>query len=91
MINAMHISSCLSDNMWGEIVLTACFILDRVPHNQLDMTPYELWKGYASNLNFLKVRGHLAKVALPSHKHSNIGLKTFGVVFIGLCSKQCYI
>ena len=51
----MLVSSCLSDNMWGEAVLAACFILNRVPHKKFDQTPYELRKGYAPNLNYLKV------------------------------------
>jgi len=63
--------------------LTACFILNRVPHKKLDLTPYELWKGYAPNLKYLKVWGCFAKVALPSHKCSNIDPKMFDVVFIG--------
>jgi len=83
MMNSMLVSSGLFDNMWGEAVWTACFILNRVPHKKLDQTPYELWKGYAPNLNYLKVWGCLAKVALPSHKRSNIGPKTFDAVFIG--------
>jgi len=66
----------------GEDVLTTCFILNRVPHKKLDQTPYELWKGYAPNLNYLKVWGRLAKVVLPSHKRTNIGPKTFDAVFI---------
>ena len=66
--------------MW-EAVLTTCFILNRVPHKKL--TPYELWKGYTPNLNYLQVWGCLAKVALPSHKRSNIGPKTFDAIFIG--------
>ena len=59
------------------------FILNRVPHKKLDLTPYELWKGYVPNLDDLKLWGCLAKVTLPSHKHSKIGPKTFDVVFIG--------
>ena len=66
----------------GEAIWTACFILNRVPYKKLDPTPYELWKGYALNLNYLKVWGCLAKVALPNHKRSNIGSKTFDAVFI---------
>ena len=73
MMNAMLVSHGLSDNMWGEAVLTTCFILNRVPHKKLDLTPYELWKRYAPSLNYLKVWGCLAKVTLPSHKCSNIG------------------
>jgi len=54
-MNVMLVRTGLPDNMWGEAVLTACFILNRVPHKKLDLTPYELWKGYAPNLNYFKV------------------------------------
>ena len=74
--------------MWGEAILTACFILTRVPHNKLDLTPYELWKGYAPILYYLKVWGCLAKVTLPSHKRSNIGPKMLDVVFVGYAQKS---
>ena len=47
MMNAMLVSSGLPDNIWGEAILTTCFILNRVPHKKLDQTPYELWKGCA--------------------------------------------
>ncbi|KAL0553832.1 hypothetical protein IC582_007736 [Cucumis melo] len=42
MMNVMLLSSGLSDNMWGEAVLSACFVLNRIPHKSLDKTPYEL-------------------------------------------------
>ena len=83
MMNAMLISFGLFDNIWWEVVFTACFILNRVPYKKLDLTPYVSWKGYVPNLNFLKVWGCLAKIALPSHKYLNIGPKTFDAVFIG--------
>ncbi|KAA0049713.1 ty1-copia retrotransposon protein [Cucumis melo var. makuwa] len=68
MMNAMLLSSGLSDNMWGEAVLFACFVLNRVPHKRLDKTPYELWKGHAPNLSYFKVWGCLAKVPFPTLK-----------------------
>ncbi|KAL0348559.1 UNVERIFIED_CONTAM: Retrovirus-related Pol polyprotein from transposon TNT 1-94 [Sesamum angustifolium] len=83
MMNAMLLSSGMPENMWGEAVLSACYILNRVPHKKLDKTPYELWKGYTPNLNFLKVWGCLAKVAYPEHRKTNIGTKTFDCAFIG--------
>ncbi|KAL0373734.1 UNVERIFIED_CONTAM: Retrovirus-related Pol polyprotein from transposon TNT 1-94 [Sesamum radiatum] len=69
--------------MWGEAVLSACYVLNRVPHKKLDKTPHELWKGFAPNLRYLKVWGCLAKVAYPVFKRPNIGPKTFDCVFIG--------
>jgi len=83
MMNAMLISSQLPDNMWGEAILTTCFILNIIPYKKLDQTPYELCKGYVPNLSYLEVWGCLAKVALPSYKRTNIGPKTFDAVFIG--------
>ncbi|KAD6453934.1 hypothetical protein E3N88_08640 [Mikania micrantha] len=79
----MLISSGSPDNLWGEAVLSACHVLNRVPHKGLDKTPYELWKGYSPNLKFLKVWGCLAKVGLPDFKRVNIGSKTLDSVFIG--------
>lgn len=66
----------------GEAVLSACYILNRVPHKKLDKTSYELWKGFAPNLKFLKVWGCLAKVGLPDFKRINVGSKTVDTVFI---------
>lgn len=42
LMNSMLLSSSLSNNMWGEAVLYACYILNRVPHKKLDKTSYEL-------------------------------------------------
>ncbi|KAL0303823.1 UNVERIFIED_CONTAM: Retrovirus-related Pol polyprotein from transposon TNT 1-94, partial [Sesamum radiatum] len=53
MMNAMLLSSGMPDNMWGEAVLSACYILNRVPHKKLDKTPYELWK--ARNAEFFEL------------------------------------
>jgi len=43
MMNAILISSGLFDQTCGEAILSACHILNRVPHKGLDKTPYELW------------------------------------------------
>jgi len=42
MMNAMLLSLGFSDNMWGDVVLSICYILNRAPHEKLDQTPYEL-------------------------------------------------
>ena len=44
MMNAMLISSGLPSNMWGEAILSACHVLNRVPHKKIRKTPYELWE-----------------------------------------------
>ena len=82
MMNSMLLRSSLSNNMWGKAVLYACYILNRVPHKKLDKTSYELSKGFAPNLKFLKVCGCLAKVGLPDFKRVNVGSKTSDNIFI---------
>ena len=83
MMNAMLLSSGLPDNLWGEAVLSANYVQNRVTHKKLGKTPYEIWKGYAPNLSYLKVWGCLAKVGYPSFKRSTVGSRTYDAVFIG--------
>jgi hypothetical protein len=83
MMNAMLNSSGLSQTMWGEAVLSANYLLNRVPRKKLDKTPYELWKGRKPSYNHLKVWGCLAKVLAPLPKKMKIGPKTVDCIFIG--------
>ena len=53
MMNAMLISSGLPQNMWGEAVLSANYLLNKIPRKQEDKTPYDLWKGRAPSYKFL--------------------------------------
>ena len=40
MMNVMLISSRLPQNLWGEALLSANYILNKLPHKKLDKTPY---------------------------------------------------
>ena len=71
MMNALLISSCLPLNLWGEAILTANEILNRVRHSKTNVIPYEKWKGRKPNLKYLKVWGCLAKVQVPIPKRVN--------------------
>ena len=83
MVNAMLRSSGAPENLWGEAILTACYVLNRVLTKSKDKTPYELWTSRAPNLSYLKVWGCLAKVKVPSFKTSKIGPKTVDCMFVG--------
>ena len=41
MVNCMLLSSGAPENLWGEALISACFILNRVPQRDSDVTPYE--------------------------------------------------
>ena len=83
MINVMLASSGASLNLRREYILSVCHIQNRIPYKKTSKTPYELWKRYTPNIEYLKVWGCLAKVLLPEPKKRKLGLKTFDAAFIG--------
>ncbi|WJZ85230.1 hypothetical protein VitviT2T_004776 [Vitis vinifera] len=83
MMNAMLISSSLPQNMWGEAILTANYLLNKVPKKKAEKTPYELWKGRKPSYTYLRMWGCLAKVAVSPPKKVKIGPKTIDCIFIG--------
>ena len=71
-MNSLLVSASTLDNLWGEAILFACHLQNRIPYKKTCKTPYELWKGHAPNLKYLKVWGSLAKVILPDPKKRKI-------------------
>ena len=82
-MNAMLISSGLPQNMWGEAILSANYLLNKVPKKKAEKTPYELWKVMKPSYKYLLVWGCLAQMAVPSPKKVRIGPKTIDCIFIG--------
>ena len=68
--------------MWGEAILFANYLLNKVPKKKAEKTPYELWKGMKPSYKYLRVWGCLAKVAVPPPKKVRIGPKTINCIFI---------
>jgi hypothetical protein len=83
MMDVMLISFGLPQNLWGEVILSANYILNKLPQKKLDKIPKELWKGRTPSYQFLKVWGCLAKVAVPIPKKIKIGPRIVDCVFIG--------
>ena len=74
-------SSGMTYEWWGEAILTANFVLNRVVIKNKDITPYEGWKGRKPNVNFLRTWCCLAKVNIPAPKKRKFGPKTVDCVF----------
>lgn len=83
MVNALLSNSGLSSGFWGEALLTACHILNRVPQKRNKVTPYELWNKRKPNLNYLRVWGCRAVVKLPEPKKRKLGERGVECIFIG--------
>ncbi|GJW13118.1 retrovirus-related pol polyprotein from transposon TNT 1-94 [Tanacetum coccineum] len=83
MVTAMLISSGMSQDMWGEAILTATYLLNKIPRKEKEETPYELWMGRKPSYQYLRVWGCLAKVVVPTPKAQKIGPKSVDCIFIG--------
>ncbi|GKB33880.1 zinc finger, CCHC-type containing protein [Tanacetum coccineum] len=83
MVNSMLSYSGLSEGFWGEAMLTACYLLNRVPNKRNKTTPYELWYKKRPNLSFLRVWGCRAVVRLLDSKRKTLGEKCIDCIFVG--------
>nr|GEY22770.1 zinc finger, CCHC-type [Tanacetum cinerariifolium] len=68
-------TTCLSKGFWGESMLTACYLLNRVLNKRNKTTPYELWYKKRPKLSFFRVWGCRAVVRLLDSKRKTLGEK----------------
>ena len=81
----------LSKEWWGEAILTACHVLNRVPTRNKEITPFKEWEKKRLNLSYLGTWGYLAKVNVPINKKQKLGSKTVDCVFLGYAiHNMCY-
>ena len=73
MTNSLLVNASTPNNLWDETILSTCHLHNRIPYKRTGTTPYELWKGHAPNLKYLKVWGSLAKVMFPDPQKRKIG------------------
>src|SRR6266540_297886 len=83
MVNAMLETAGLSKEWWGEAILMACHVLNRVPTKNKEITPFEKWEKKRLNLSYLRSCGCLAKVNVPISKKHKLGPRTVDCVFLG--------
>ena len=57
MMNSLLVSASAPNNLWGKALLFACHLQNRISYKKTCKTPYELWKGRAPNLKYLKSVG----------------------------------
>ena len=67
---------------WGDALLTATYILNRVPSKSVTTTPYELWTGRKPDLTVLRPWGSAAYIHNSSHKYGKLGSRGKKCIFI---------
>lgn len=83
MINSMLLNAKLPHNLWGEALLTACYIHNRIPSRNFKVAPYELWLGRKPTLEYFKVWGCLAYYRIPDQRRTKLGPRAFKGIFVG--------
>jgi len=82
MVRSMMAQANLSISFWGDALLTAAYILNRVPSKSVSTTPYELWNGRKPHLDHLRPWGSAGYVHNRTHKHGKLGPRATKMVFI---------
>lgn len=82
MVRSMMAQANLPISYWGDALLTATYILNRVPSKSVPLTPYELWNNRKPSLDHLRPWGSAGYVHNPTHKHGKLGPRATKMVFI---------
>ncbi|KAL0373355.1 UNVERIFIED_CONTAM: Copia protein [Sesamum radiatum] len=85
MARSMMAQANLPISLWRDVILTASYILNRVPSKSIPTTPYELWHGRKPNLESLRPWGSARFVHSTSHKYGKLGPRASKLIFIRYC------
>ena len=83
MVNVMILSAELPFNLWGEALLTACHVHNRIPSKKIKVSQYELWNGGKPNLDYIKVWECVAFYRVVDPKRTKLGPRVMKSVFVG--------
>ena len=69
-VRSMMSHAELAQFLWGDVINTARYILNRVPSKSVPKTPYELWIGAKPKMGHIKVWAYPVYVQLlPQERH----------------------
>ncbi|GJR17287.1 zinc finger, CCHC-type containing protein [Tanacetum coccineum] len=83
MVNFMLSYLSLSEGFWEEAMLTACYLLNRVPNKRNKNTTYEVWYKKQTDLSYMRVWGCRVVVRLHDPKRKTLGEKGIDCIFVG--------
>jgi hypothetical protein len=82
MVRSIMAQANLPISYWGDAILTAAYILNRVPSKLVPSTSYELWTSKKPDLSNLRPWGSAGFVHDTSHKYGKLGPKGKKCIFI---------
>jgi hypothetical protein len=88
MVRSMLSYSVLPIGLWMEDLKTIVHLLNRVMSKSVTKTPYKMWTGRKSTLNYLHMWGCLAKAKLFNPNIEKLDHKTVSCHFIDYPDKS---
>lgn len=85
------LGSGVAYHSWGEIILTVCHVLNRIPKYRSVMTPCETFKCRQPNTSYFRTCGCLTYVRIPDFKRLNFSNIVYECVYIGYGFDNNYI
>ena len=82
MVRYMMVQANLSISYWGDALLVAAYILNKVPSESVPSTPHERWTGRKPDLSNLRPWGLAAYVHDKTHEHGKLGPRGKKCIFI---------
>ena len=83
MARSMLVDSGLPNKYWGEAIITANHMQNRLPVTGRDNTPYQTWTGRKPNLSHIRRFGCTAFAAIPAEKRRKLDDKANKLIFVG--------
>lgn len=83
MARCLLLDAGLPHRFWGEAIRTASYLQNRLPTNNTNKTPYELWNGKPPDISHLRVIGSKVYSHVPDAKRTKWDDKAKEGVLIG--------
>lgn len=88
MTMCMLLEAGLEQRFWGEAVLTATYIQNRLPTKSIGVSPFERWYSKKPSLEHFRIFGCEAWVQIPAEKRKKMEVKSRKMVFVGYSNQH---
>lgn len=83
MARCMMIDAEMPNKYWGEAVMTANYLQNRLPTKATERTPHELWFTKKPNVNLLRIFGCTSFARIPKEQQKKLDVKAKELRFVG--------
>jgi transposase InsO family protein len=82
-VKCMLLDAGLSQQYWGEAVMTAVYLQNRLPTKATVKTPFELWHGEKPDLSHIRIFGCKAFAYIPKEKRTKFDDHAIETILVG--------